>query len=55
MSVIRTLSATETNEQRDREKAKLDNEFKLCDRRLDDLVQKHEGDLTQVEFYSSLK
>ncbi|KAI4457823.1 exocyst complex component 4 [Holotrichia oblita] len=48
MSVIRTLSATETNEQRDREKAKLDNEFKLCDRRLDDLVQKHEGDLTQV-------
>ncbi|GJQ74842.1 hypothetical protein Trydic_g21678 [Trypoxylus dichotomus] len=48
MSVIRTLSATETNEQRDKEKAKLDTEFKLCDKRLDDLVQKHEGDLTQV-------
>ncbi|XP_022913128.1 exocyst complex component 4 [Onthophagus taurus] len=48
MSVIRTLSATETNEQRDREKAKLDADYKQCDKRVDDLVQKHEEDLSEV-------
>lgn len=48
MSVIRTLSASETNEQRDREKAKLETEYKLCDRKLDELVSKHEQDLTQA-------
>lgn len=48
MSVIRTLSASETNEQRDREKAKLENEYKQCDRRLDELVSKHEQDLLKV-------
>lgn len=48
MSVIRTLSASETNEQRDREKAKLESEFKICDRKLDELVSKHEGDLMKV-------
>lgn len=48
MSVIRTLSASETNEQRDREKAKLEAEYKICDRKLGELVSKHEGHLTQV-------
>ncbi|KAK4881071.1 hypothetical protein RN001_004390 [Aquatica leii] len=48
MSVIRTLSSSETIEQRDREKAKLENEFKLSDKRLDELVSKHEKNLTQV-------
>ncbi|KAF5304349.1 hypothetical protein FQA39_LY09728 [Lamprigera yunnana] len=48
MSVIRTLSASETNEQRDREKAKLENEYKQSDRKLDELVSKHEKNLTQV-------
>lgn len=47
MSVIRTLSASETNEQRDREKAKLENEYKICDRKLDNLVLLHEIDLTK--------
>lgn len=48
MSVIRTLSASETNEQRDREKAKLEADYKVCDRKLDELVSRHEKDLTQV-------
>lgn len=48
MSVIRTLSASETNEQRDREKAKLENDYKVCDQKLDELVSKHENDLTKV-------
>ncbi|KAL1506092.1 hypothetical protein ABEB36_005520 [Hypothenemus hampei] len=48
MSVIRTLSASETNEQRDREKAKLEADYKICDQKLDRLVSKHEDDLTQV-------
>ncbi|KAJ8961977.1 hypothetical protein NQ314_005758 [Rhamnusium bicolor] len=48
MSVIRTLSASETNEQRDREKAKLETDYKICDQKLDELVSKHENDLTKV-------
>lgn len=48
MSVIRALSASETNEQRDREKAKLEAEYKISDRKLDELVSKHEGDLAEV-------
>ncbi|CAG9772580.1 unnamed protein product [Ceutorhynchus assimilis] len=48
MSVIRTLSASETNEQRDREKAKLEADYKICDQKLDRLVSRHESDLTQV-------
>ncbi|XP_050293631.1 exocyst complex component 4 [Anthonomus grandis grandis] len=48
MSVIRTLSASETNEQRDREKAKLEADYKICDQRLDHLVSKHESDLTEI-------
>ncbi|CAH1993571.1 unnamed protein product [Acanthoscelides obtectus] len=48
MSVIRTLSASETNEQRDREKAKLETDYKICDQKLDELVLNHEQDLTEV-------
>ncbi|EEZ97195.1 Exocyst complex component 4-like Protein [Tribolium castaneum] len=48
MSVIRTLSSSETNEQRDKEKSKLETEYKNCDRKLDELVSKHESDLAKV-------
>lgn len=48
MSVIRTLSASESNEQRDREKAKLEKEYKRSDQRLDELISHHHNDLTQV-------
>lgn len=48
MSVIRTLSASESNEQRDREKAKLEKEYKRSDQKLDELVSLHDRDLTQV-------
>uniref|UniRef100_A0A1Y1MN82 Exocyst complex component Sec8 n=1 Tax=Photinus pyralis TaxID=7054 RepID=A0A1Y1MN82_PHOPY len=55
MSVIRTLSASETNEQRDREKAKLENEYKQSDRKLDELILKHENNLTKVmQLFSAL-
>lgn len=58
MSVIRTLSASETNEQRDREKAKLEKEYKKCDQRLDELVSIHNSELAQVMqvmFFFNLK
>jgi exocyst complex component 4 len=48
VSVIKTLDASETNEQRDREKLKIEKEFKKTDLRLNDLVSKHDGDLTKV-------
>ncbi|KAF5272310.1 hypothetical protein FQR65_LT04968 [Abscondita terminalis] len=48
MAVIRTLSASETNEQRDREKARLEAEYKQSDKKIDELVLKHEKNLTQV-------
>ncbi|KAF7995170.1 hypothetical protein HCN44_004642 [Aphidius gifuensis] len=48
ISVIRTLSASETNEQREIEKAKLEKEYKKSDQRLDELVSLHYQDLTQV-------
>lgn len=48
MSVIRTLSASETNEQRDLEKLKIEEEYKRSDRKLDELVSKHDQDLTKV-------
>lgn len=55
MSVIRALSVSESNEQRDREKAKLEAEYKICDQRLDELVCKHEGDLAEVmQIFSAL-
>ncbi|KPJ15864.1 Exocyst complex component 4 [Papilio machaon] len=48
MSVIRTLSASETNEQREKERAKLEKEYKKSDARLDELVAGHSQEITQV-------
>ncbi|XP_041976536.1 exocyst complex component 4 [Aricia agestis] len=48
MSVIRTLSASETNEQREKERAKLEKEYKKSDARLDELVAAHASEITEV-------
>ncbi|XP_068208979.1 exocyst complex component 4-like isoform X1 [Palaemon carinicauda] len=48
MSVIRTLSASESNEQRDREKARLEREYRKSDQRLDLLITKHDQSLKDV-------
>ncbi|XP_045493280.1 exocyst complex component 4 [Colias croceus] len=48
MSVIRTLSASETNEQREKERAKLEKEYKKSDARLDELVAAHANEITEV-------
>jgi len=48
MTVIRTLSTSESNEQRDREKAKLEKDYQKCDKELDELISQHDGDLAQV-------
>lgn len=42
------MDASETNEERQQEKLKIEKEFKKTDNRLNDLVAKHDGDLTQV-------
>ncbi|XP_034951253.1 exocyst complex component 4 [Chelonus insularis] len=55
ISVIRALSASETNEQREVEKAKLEKEFKKSDQKLDDLVKVHDKNLTEVmKIFSNL-
>lgn len=48
ISVIRALSASETNEQREVEKAKLERDFRQSDQRLEKLVSQHEVDLLEV-------
>ncbi|XP_060801237.1 exocyst complex component 4 [Amyelois transitella] len=48
MSVIRTLSASETNEQREKERAKLEKEYKKSDARLDELVATHAQEIMEV-------
>ncbi|CAK1552478.1 unnamed protein product [Leptosia nina] len=48
MSVIRTLSGSETNEQREKERAKLEKEYKKSDARLDELVSEHANEITEV-------
>lgn len=48
VSVIKKLDSSETEEARQIEKMKIDKEFKKTDERLDKLVAKHDGDLTQV-------
>lgn len=48
MSVIRTLSSSESNEEREKEKAKLEREYKRTDQQLNELVSHHNKDLTQV-------
>ncbi|RLU17683.1 hypothetical protein DMN91_009919 [Ooceraea biroi] len=55
ISVIRALSASETNEQRDTEKAKLEKEYKRSDQRLEELVSSHDQDLMEVmQIFSAL-
>lgn len=46
--MIRALSASETNEQREIEKAKLEKEYKRSDQRLEELVSLHDQDLMEV-------
>ncbi|XP_033211207.1 exocyst complex component 4 isoform X2 [Belonocnema kinseyi] len=48
ITVIRALSASETNEQREVEKDKLEKEYKRSDQRLDELVSLNDQDLTEV-------
>ncbi|XP_052870201.1 exocyst complex component 4 [Anopheles cruzii] len=48
VSVIKTLDASETNEQREREKLKIEREFRKTDLRLNELVSRSDGDLTRV-------
>ena len=50
MSVIKTLDASENNDEREKEKLKIEKEFKKSDRRLQDLVGKHDTELTKVSF-----
>ncbi|KAG5315303.1 EXOC4 protein, partial [Pseudoatta argentina] len=55
ISVIRALSASETNEQREIEKAKLEKEYKRSDQRLEELVSSHDQDLMEVmQIFSEL-
>ena len=55
MSVIRTLHETDTGQEREEQKKKLELEFKQCDTRLDQLVAYHQGDLSSVmQTYSTL-
>lgn len=51
MSVIKTLDASENNDEREKEKLKIEKEFKKSDRRLQDLVGKHDTELTKVSLF----
>ncbi|EEB18474.1 exocyst componenet sec8, putative [Pediculus humanus corporis] len=48
MSLIRTLSTSETNEQREKEKNKLEKDHERSNKRLEELVSQHNQELTQV-------
>lgn len=48
MSVIRSISKSETNEHRDKEKAKLEKEYKKSDQKLDELIASHHESLSAV-------
>ncbi|XP_055384400.1 exocyst complex component 4 isoform X2 [Condylostylus longicornis] len=48
VNVIKTLGFSETHEERQNEKVKIEKEFKKSDQRLNDLVSKHDQDLTRV-------
>ena len=56
MSVIRTLHETDTGQEREEEKRKLETEFKQCDTRLDRMVAEHQGELSAVMLtYSTVR
>lgn len=48
MSVIRALSATESNEHREIEKAALEREYKRCDQKLEELISMEHQNLARV-------
>lgn len=48
MTVIKTLEFSETAEERQNEKLKIEKEFKKADNRLNELVSKHDKELTKV-------
>lgn len=48
MTVIRNLTSSREPEDRDREKANLEYNFKITDQKLDEYVVKHHSDLTSV-------
>ena len=48
MTVIRTLSTSDSNEQRDQERSKLEKDFKKSNQQLQELVYTHHDDLTRV-------
>ena len=55
MSVIRTLHETNTGQEREEQKKKMELEFKQCNTRLDQLVAYHQRDLSSVmQTYSTL-
>jgi hypothetical protein len=54
MSVIKTLDASENNEEREREKLKIEKEFKKSDKKLQELVGKHDSELTKVSCWKLL-
>lgn len=56
MSVIKTLDASENNEEREREKLKIEKEFKKSDKKLQELVSSHDSELTKVNLtFTSLQ
>lgn len=48
MTVIRTLSTSDSNEQRDQERTKLERDYKKSNQQLEQLVSIHHDDLTRV-------
>ena len=52
MSVIKTLDASENNEERDREKLKIEKEYKKSDKKLAELVSQHDSELTKVSIFN---
>lgn len=54
MSVIKTLDASENNDEREREKLKIEKEFKKSDKKLQELVGQHDSELAKVSLRKSL-
>jgi exocyst complex component 4 len=50
MSVIKTLDASENNDEREKEKLKIEKEFKKSDKKLQELVGRHDSELTKVRW-----
>ncbi|XP_030374900.1 exocyst complex component 4 isoform X3 [Scaptodrosophila lebanonensis] len=48
VNVIKSLGFSETTEERQKEKLKIEHEFKCSDQRLNELVSRHDQQLTQV-------